>query len=161
MKPLRKVKPNPADPDWTFPYAKRERMMAICNYFENIRFTRKLTQMGISKNTHALPRSLAKKLRKKTAWPSVPAQFRTKVDDWFHKKLAQIKAERGYLTPGKIRSLRMNAAYYGRHVLTGRRRANRGRYEMDKRLYLTFLEWEKSENMRQLPKTESRILEVA
>ena len=154
MKPLRKVKPNPGDPTWTFPYARRETLEKIRDYFEGFR-------------TGGHPRGWHQRRHKrvianpKVQWESVPPKFRAEVQRWFNMKLNQLK-QLGPVTPGKIASLRMNATYYGRHVLTGKRRRNRSAYERRKQIWIAFQEWEKkqaskSQNLEK-PKLRSRVL---
>lgn len=159
MKPLRTVKLDPDDPDWTFPYARRATMEKILVYFENIKVDK--TSWSVNKHTHALPAKVAAELRKTTRWPSVEPKYRQKVEDWFQMKLAQAKKERGELTAGKIRSLRMNAAVYGRFILTGKRRGDHGRYAQNKRLLFAYREHLHQEELRNAPKLQSRRLEVA
>jgi hypothetical protein len=55
----------------------------------------------------------------------------------------------------------MNAALYGRQVLTGKRYVRAWHYAMDKRRWFAYLEWEKSQELARLPKTPSKVLDVA
>jgi len=159
MKPLRTVKPDPDDPDWTFPYAKRETMEKILVYFENL--PNRKEGWKENKHTRALPQAEAKKLRETTRWPSVPPQHRQRVEDWFQMMLARVRQERGEVTPGKLQSLRMNAANYGRYILTGKRTRNYVMYARRKRLLLAYREWQRQEEIRSRPKLQSRRLQVA
>jgi len=96
-------------------------------------------------------------------WAQVPVQHRDRVVAWFNMKVAQLPAHRR--TPGKIRSLRGNAVFYGRWVLTRKRSANKRKYEMDKRIWIAFQDWEAKEIAREqresLPPTARKLLEVA
>lgn len=96
-------------------------------------------------------------------WAQVPVQHRDRVVAWFNMKVAQLPAHRR--TAGKIRSLRGNAVFYGRWVLTGKRRMNRMHYEANKRIWLAFQEWTAKEIAREqresLPPTARKLLEVA
>lgn len=154
MKPLRKVKADPKDPTWLFPYATRKTLEKIRDYFEGFQtggHPRGWKQLG-HKAIIAAP---------KVQWESVPPKYRAEVNRWFKMKLNQLK-QIGPVSPGKIASLRMNASYYGRHVLTGKRRSNRGKYERKKRIWLSFQDWEKQQTSRDQnlakPKLRSRVL---
>ncbi len=160
MKPLKKIEPDPNDPLWTFPYADRATMNRIVWYFEVHLPNRKEGWIQNPK-THALTRA-EKKAAGNTRWPSVPARNRVRVEEWFQMMLARVKRERGVVTPGKLQSLRMNAANYGRNVLMSTKRClNRAQYNKDKRLYLAYQEYLTKEIRKALPKTESRNLGYA
>lgn len=160
MKPLRKVKLKPKDPDWTFPYATRACLERIREYFEG--FQKGLHPQGwrLNKNTHALKKSDG------TPFASVLPHLRPKVIAWFEMMLARERAKKiaGWPSPGKVRSLRMNAAHFGRNVLTGRRRANKSVYDRRKRIWLAFQEWENRKQFvdREVerPHTSSKLLEL-
>jgi hypothetical protein len=154
VKPMRRVKPDPQDPDWTFPYATRKTLEKIRDYFESFqtgghpRGWKQLRHVSVVKGA-------------KIPWASVDPKHRAEVDRWFKMKLNQLRLL-GPVRPGKIASLRMNAAYYGRHVLTRKRGANRSAYQRRKRIWLAFQDWEKSivsraENLAK-PKLRSRVL---
>ena len=151
---MRRVKPDPKDPSWTFPYCTRATLEKIRDYFEGFR-------------TGGHPRGWHQRRHKsviknpKVQWESVPPKFRAEVQRWFNMKLNQLK-QLGPVSPGKIASLRMNATYYGRHVLTGKRKANHRHYTRRKRIWLLFQEWEKkqanqSQNLEK-PKLRSKVL---
>lgn len=154
VKPLRKVNADPKDPDWKFPYATRGTLEKIRDYFESFQ-------------TGGHPQGW-KQLRHeriikapKIPWESVPPKYRAEVDRWFKMKLNQAR-QNGPVSAGKIRSLKMNATYYGRHVLTGKRSMNRLNYELRKRIWLEFQQWEKQQASRDQnlakPKLRSRVL---
>ncbi len=158
VKPLRTVKPSPRDPDWQFPYASRERMAKIRAYFLA------LPHRARSWTTQNRKSILNDKERATLEpWAQVPVKHRDRVEKWFNMKVAQLPPHRR--TVAKIRSLRGNAINYGRHVLTGHRRANKSQYDRNKRLWLTFQEWQEKELQREvaesLPRTRSKLLEVA
>jgi hypothetical protein len=154
MKPLRQVKPNPKDPDWTFPYAKRSTMEKILIYFENLPYRKEGWKGGL-RTAPKFPDSEG------TRWPTVPPQHRQKVEDWFQMMLARTKRERGEVTQHKLRSLMGNAANYGRYVLTGKRRANHGAYARRKRLLEAYREWQHREELARAPKLRARNVMVA
>jgi hypothetical protein len=138
------------DPTWLYPHATRVQIENLRIYFElhlpnRIRSWHQQT----CKDTHALPR-IKENWGSGEPWASVPPHFRARVDAWFHMMIARVKRERGTITPGKIRSLRMNAAYYGRYVLTGKRRANKSAYDRMKRKWLQYKEWEAQQQRREL-----------
>jgi hypothetical protein len=154
MKPLRHVKPDPKDPTWTFPYCTRATLEKIRDYFESFQTGGHPRGWAQLRHKRLIPNA-------KIPWESVDPKYRAEVDRWFKMKLNQAK-QAGTLTPGKIASLRMNATFYGRHVLTGKRRGNYGRYARKKRIWIAFQEWEKStasrvENLAK-PKLRSRVL---
>jgi len=158
-KPLRVVKPNPRDPSWKFPHASREQIDELRQYFAH--FATRLEGWKQNPRTHALP---AKDRRPDIPWFSVPEQHRAECQRWFEMKIAELKASGRRITSGKIQSLRMNATNYGRYVLTGKRRANRGHYERRKRIWLTFLEWQAKHDRKEIeisrPHTSSKVLEL-
>ena len=159
MKPLRIVKPNPQDSGWKFPYASRERIDSLRQYFAH--FATRLEGWKQQPRTHALP---AKDRRPDIPWFSVPEQHREKVNDWFLRKLEEWKRSGRPLTAGKIQSLRMNAANYGRYVLTRKRAANRMVYERNKRIWLEFLNWQERQDRKEVelsrPLKPSKVLEL-
>ena len=163
MKPLsqlRKIKPNPNDPTWTFPYATRERIERLRRFF--LTELKPTTQMyWRTKNTHAIPQKKALAMRKRgIRWPSVPRRFVPQVDAYFDQQCQKYIALHGSLPRGVRNSIRMRAANYGRNVLTGKRCGNFGRYMGNKRIWFAFLDWEEHERKMSLPKTPSKILEV-
>lgn len=130
-----------ADPSWTYPYQTRQQIENLRIYFElhlpnRIRSWKQQTDV----DTHAMPR-INGKWGTGIPWESVPPHFRPEVERWFQMMLKRTKAQRGTLTAGKIRSLRMNAANYGRNVLTMKRNANRVWYERRKKQWLQYKEW--------------------
>lgn len=159
MKPLRVVKANPRDPAWKFPYATRENIDYLRQYFA--KFATRLEGWRQNPKTHALP---AKERRPDIPWFSVPPQHREAVEIWFQRKLAEWKQSGRPLTAGKLQSLRMNAANYGRYVLTGKRRGNRSAYERNKRIWLEFLSWQAKQDRKELeasrPRTASKVIEL-
>jgi hypothetical protein len=158
-KPLRVVKPNPQDPGWTFPHATREDIDYLRQYFA--KFATRLEGWRQNKQTHALP---LKDRRPDIPWYSVPEKHRETVELWFQRKLAEWKTSGRPLTAGKLQSLRMNATNYGRYVLTGKRRANRGEYEKNKRVWLEFLSWQAKQDRKEVelsrPLTASKVIEI-
>ena len=145
MKPARHIKPNPADPTWTFPYASRacieniERYMALCGSrhftFANMR--------GVK--THVLPKSRKNKI----PWESVPPHFRHRCEELFNRKVAieRAKGIPGWPSEGKIRSIRMNCANAGRHFFNGESYARYKRYLRMRNMWLRWLDW-KAKNER-------------
>ena len=139
-----------ADPTWLYPHKSRL-------YIENLRVYFELHLPNRIRNwdqqtphdTHALPR-IGKHWGTGEPWASVPPHFRPKVEAWFQMMIARVKKERGSITPGKIRSLRMNAANFGRNVLSGRRRENHRQYNRMKKQWLMYKEWEAQQQRREL-----------
>ena len=157
VKPLRVLKPNPKDPEWTFPYASRERVTKLRKYFLA------LPNRPRNWNTQHAKCILSNKERATLEpWAQVPVQHRDRVDAWFKMKVAQLPAHKR--TAGKIRSLRGNAVCYGRWVLTRKRHFNKMWYDLNKRIWLAFQEWEAKEIAREqrasLPPTARKMLEV-
>jgi hypothetical protein len=162
MKPLKVIPPDPADPAWTFPYASRKEIERIVHYFEVHLPNRVDSWASFKGKRHfALPRKEHEQLRKITRWPSVPEKYRQQTEDWFQKKLKQCIEERGFVTPAKLRSMKMNAANFGRNVLTKKRMWNKIRYDRDKAIYLAYKEWLRVEQLKSLPKLRARTLAVA
>ena len=134
---MRTVKPDPKDPTWTFPYAKRATLEKIRDYFEGFK-------------TGGHPRGWKQKRHKRTIknpkvqWEAVQPKFRAEVNRWFNMKVNQAKQE-GRLTPGKLNSLRMNATYYGTHVLTGKDNSKHRLYFRMKNIWIAFQDWEKKQ----------------
>lgn len=161
---LRKINPNPDDPTWTFPYASRKHIERLRHRFlvEIGNRPPTSTQLWRKAHTPVLSQKIAQQRRKNgIEWPSVPRRFRRQVNDWFNRKVNEWIIEHGSITRGKKDSLRMNAAYYGRWVLTGKRRMNKSKYDQDKRMWFFYRDWEKSQELKNLPKTPSKILDVA
>ena len=159
MKPLRVVKPNPKDPDWKFPYASRERVDSLRQFFA--RFATRTHNWTDNPRTHC---NHPKDRHPEIPWYQVPEQHREKVEIWFQKKLAEFKATGRPLTRGKLQSLRMNAVAYGRFVLTGKRSLNYRLYCKNKRMWLAFLEWSADQDRRNIEiakdHTRSKQLEI-
>lgn len=157
MKPLRVVKPDPKDPDWTFPYASRQRIENIRAYMAH--FATRLEGWKQNPRTHALP---PKERHPEIPWYSVPEKFRPEVERWFNMKVAQLPPHRR--TIGKIQSLRMNATVYGRYILTGKRRGKKTQYEINKRIWFCYLEWSAANDKKEIdvtrPLTASKVLEI-
>jgi len=130
------------DPDWLYPHQTREQVENLRVYFE-LHLPNRIRSWKQQKDTdtHALAR-VDNKWGSGEPWASVPPHFRPKVQAWFEMMLRRVKHERGCVSPGKIRSLRMNAAYFGRYVLTGKRRANKSAYDRMKRNWLKYKAWE-------------------
>jgi hypothetical protein len=145
VKPLRVVKRDPKDPDWKFPYASREYIDYLRQYFAA--FATRNKDWHDNPHTHVLP---PKERRPDIPWYTVPEQHREKVEIWFQRKLAEWKASGRPLTRGKLQSLRMNATVFGRYILTGKRRANHARYDRHKRVWLTYLSWEAQQDRREV-----------
>ena len=156
-------KENP-DPTWTYPYATRLEIENLQVYFSHFATRIRGWHQQKDTDTHALPR-VKGAWGSKIPWESVPPQHRARVEEWFNKKLAELKAKGITPSPGKIRSLRMNAANYGRHVLTGHRMADRTAYEIRKKKWLRYLEWKAAEERKEFlakrTKSPSKVLEVA
>jgi hypothetical protein len=156
MKPLRRIKPNPDDPTWAFPFATRQRINKLRWYFTEYLPHRQKHW----KCNKVLDWKTSLELRKYTKWPSVPEEHRERVEVWFQRKVKEVVDRDGFITDGKFRSLKMNAANFGRSILTRKREANRFLYKLDKRVWLAYVEWEESERQRNLPRTPSRFLDV-
>jgi len=151
--------PDPSDPSWKFPYATREQIDELRQYFAH--FATRLEGWKENPRTHALP---LKERRPDIPWFSVPEKFRPQVEDWFQRKLTELKARGVPITRGKIQSLRMNAANFGRQVLTRNRARNKGMYERKKRLWLAYLHWSAAHDRKEIEiakaYTPSKQLEV-
>jgi hypothetical protein len=159
----RKVKPNPKDPDWVYPYASRQRIENLTKYF--MAFGKKPrdwhTQTG--KQTHVFDKN---RWRREAIIPfeSVPPWLRHRAEQWFNRKIAECKAEGrpNWPSPGKIRSLRMNACHVGRNLWTRKNFASFVLYRKNKKAWLLWLEWnaknERRESQEPMP---HRVLEVA
>jgi hypothetical protein len=156
---LKVIAPNPKDPDWKFPYASRNAVENARHYFESFQTG------GHPAGWHQL-RHYAVIKKPKVPFESVPEKFRAKAKAWFEMKLREEFAKKipGWPTVGKIRSLRMNATYYGRILLTGKRRANRSVYEKRKKIWLAYQEWEKRQHFVDVeasrPHTSHKLLEI-
>lgn len=147
-----------ADPGWTYPHATRLQIENLRIYFSH--FATRVEGWGKGIKTHALPQKETRGI----PWASVPPQHRAKVEEWFNRKIAELKARGVTPSAGKIRSLRMNASNYGRYVLTGHRRGNRSQYEMKKKKWLRYLEWKAAEDRKELLRArgpeERKVLEI-
>jgi hypothetical protein len=160
--PRKPVKPDPNDPTWTFPYATRQYIEKLRDYFRTCRKRNWHTQTRAY--THALTDKEAARIRREegTNWPSVPPQYRAWCEEHFNRFIEKKKAEQGgTIRPGQVRGIRMRVACFGRH---GYERSKRGLYGQRKAMWLCFNAWE-TENQRQeylksLPPTQSKILDV-
>jgi hypothetical protein len=154
----------PKDPEWTYPYATRRQIENLRIYFSHFATRIRGWHQQKDTDTHALPR-VKNKWGTGIPFESVPPQHRARVEAWFNRKLAEIKAQGITPSPGKIRSLRMNAANFGRHVLTGHRRIDRAQYEMRKRKWLRYLSWKAAEERKELlarrGPNPSKVLEIS
>ncbi len=154
--------PRKADPAWTYPHLSREKVENLRVYFEMHLPNRINGWKGV--DTHVFPKIKGKR-GSGEPWASVPPHFRPKVEAWFQMMLARTKRERGFVSPGKVRSLRMNAANFGRYVLTGKRRANKSVYDRMKRQWLRYKEWETQQQRAALVASRGpmphKVLEVA
>jgi len=152
------------DPDWKYPFQTRLQIENLRIYFSHFATRIRSWDQQKDTDTHAL-RRIKGKWGTGEPWASVPPQHRTRVEAWFNKKLAELKAKRITPTPGKIRSLRMNAANYGRYVLTGKRRANKAHYDLRKRKWLRYLSWKAAEERKELlarrGPSPSKVLEIS
>ena len=133
-----------SDPDWHYPFATRLEIENLRVYFSH--FATAPRGWKEHKFTHALPRTNEPRER----WASVPPHFRPQVEAWFQMMLKKTKRERGVVTPGKLRSLRMNAACFGRYVLTGKRRVNKSAYDRRKKAWLRYQEWATAEERKEM-----------
>jgi len=156
--PLRRVKIDPRDPEWTFPYASRAYLTKIREYFRTIHLKPK--SWKDQKETHVFGHPENRKNLER--WASVPVERRDRVEAWFQKKLAEVPEEKR--TPGKIRSLMGNATMYGRYILGGKRLARHRNYIRMKNIWLAYQEWEASEQRREREssraRTPSKVLEL-
>jgi len=152
------------DPEWRYPYASRLQIENLRIYFSHFATRIRSWDQQKDTDTHAL-RRIKGKWGTGEPWASVPPQHRARVEAWFNKKLAELKARGIKPTAGKIRSLRMNAAMYGRHVLTGHRRIDKLHYEMRKRKWLRYLSWKAAEERTELLERRgpnpSKVLEIS
>jgi hypothetical protein len=152
------------DPTWTYPFASRLEIENLRVYFSHFATRIRSWKQQKDTDTHALPK-INGAWGGREPWASVPPQHRARVEAWFNHKLAELRAKGITPTPGKIRSLRMNAAMYGRYVLTGKRRMNRVHYEMRKRKWLRYLSWKAAEERKELlagrGPNESKVLPIA
>lgn len=144
------------DPTWTYPYASRERIASVESYFRRV--SHPLNNRGWNVCTPSRTFSTNHKVTVK--WESVRPDLRPKVQAWYDKTLARYKAEGRELTPGLLRSLRCNAARYGKFVLTGRYASERWTYLKNLVAMRQWVRWNAEQEMRRFPRTESRQLEV-
>lgn len=152
--------PRKKDPTWLYPYMSRERVENLRIYFE-LHLPNRVRNWNTGPDTHALPREMYKK----TPWASVAPHFRPNVQRWFDMMVERTKKQRGSISPGKIRSLRMNAANFGRNILTGRRRENHKQYTRMKNQWLRYKAWEAEQQRKEFVAKQGplphKILEVA
>lgn len=139
------------DPDWKYPHATRLEIENLRVYFSHFSRPNRIVGWKDQKDTdtHALPR-INGKWGTGIPWESVLPQHRAKVDAWFNNKLAELHAKGITPSPGKIRSLRMNAAMYGRHILTFKHLGLRAGYRQRKRKWLRYLNWKAAEERKEL-----------
>lgn len=153
------------DPTWRYPYATRLEIENLRIYFSHFATRIRSWKQQKDTDTHALPRGKGGKWGTGEPWASVRPDLRPKVEAWFNRKLAEIQARGITPTPGKIRSLRMNAANYGRHVLTYHRAADRMHYQVRKKKWLRYLSWKAAEERKELlanrGKNPSKVLEIS
>ena len=151
------------DPDWHYPYATRLQIENLRVYFSHFATRIRGWQQQKDTDTHAL-RRVKGKWGTGIPFESVPPQHRPKVEAWFNRKLAELKARGITPSAGKIRSLRMNAAMFGRHVLTGHRSIDRLQYERRKKKWLRYLSWKAAEERKELlarrGPNPSKVLEI-
>jgi hypothetical protein len=144
--------------DWTYPHASRERIEWLQHYFA----THKIVHGWHEpiKDTHVFKRSSPL-----YGSDSVPVHLRARADEWFNRAIAKEQAKKipGWPSAGKIRSLKMNRANIGRHVLAGNKHLHRQQtYKMRLNQWTRYLEWlakqERSEIYRNLPRTSSTVV---
>lgn len=138
-----------ADPTWRYPHATRLQIDNLRVYFSHFATRIRGWHQQTDADTHVFPLINGKR-GTGIPWESVPPQHRARVEAWFNKKLAELKLKGITPTPGKIRSLRMNATVYGRYVLTGKRRADKSQYDRRKREWLRYLSWKAAEERKEL-----------
>lgn len=159
MKPLKVVKPDPRDPTWRFPYASRQRVDELRQYFAQ--FATKPKGWRAQPRTHC---THIKDRHPEIPWYQVEEHLRPRVEEWFQRKVAEWKASRRPLTRGKLQSLRMLAVRQGRWIWTGKRAMNALHYKMRKQVWLAFLEWSADQDRRNIEiakdHTRSKQLEI-
>lgn len=138
------------DVTWLYPHASREEIAELKTFFDHFATRPRNWHDQTRKETHAV--TLVNKDR--IPWFSVPEQFRPRVQAWFDMKVNQVIREKGSITPGKIRSLRMNACHFGRNVLTHRTWALRRAYLKKRAKWLQYQEWLCQQEIQQLHKAE-------
>jgi hypothetical protein len=156
---VRTIKPDPLDPDWKFPYAKRARIEKLIAYFA--KFATKQRYFG-GTDKQVLPENRKNKI----PWESVPPQYRYRCQLLFNRKIAQEKAKGipGWPTWGKVNSIRMNVTNAGRHSFNGDARRRYAHYKSKKNMWLAWLKWnneqQHAQRMKELGPTASRRLEI-
>jgi hypothetical protein len=136
-----KVKPDPNDPTWTYPYATRARIESLAKYMSE--FGKRSTNWHMQGKRKESTRVLPNKRKNKIPFESVPPHLRFRAEQWFNRKVAeeQTKGILGWPSPGKIRSLRMNACNAGRHMWNGEYYTRYRHYLKKKKAWLMYLEW--------------------
>jgi hypothetical protein len=134
----RRIKPDPKDPEWTFPFASRQRIENLERYFASL--GQKNTAFGSGRKLKpVLPANRPNKI----PWESVPPQYRFRCQQLFNRKIAEERAKKipGWPTRGKIDSLRMNVTNAGRHMFNGEYWVRYFHYKRNKKMWLLWLDW--------------------
>lgn len=158
----RRIKPDPNDPEWKFPYATREYIVNLAQYMSEFgkRPTNWHMQQKIGQRTHVL----SENRKNMIPFESVPPYLRFRAEQWFNRKIAECKAEGrpNWPSPGKIRSLRMNACNAGRHMWNGEYYLRYSNYQSKKKMWLRWLDWKAQQERREAQEPmPHRVLEGA
>jgi hypothetical protein len=119
VKARRIIKPKKEDgPDWKFPYAHRAYIEKLREYFRTAPKSGGF-RCQTRAQTHVLSNKESLRIRREegTNWPSVPPEHRAQAEFHFHRRVAEKTREQGYITPGQVRSIRMNVVRFARWVL--------------------------------------------
>jgi hypothetical protein len=108
LRAVRKIKPNPADPDWKFPFASRERIAELEHYFST--FHERKKQWGFQKPKEVLDPNRKNKL----PWESVPPHRREYAQQLFDGYMEKLRKQGRPITQGLINSRRALATLFAR-----------------------------------------------
>jgi hypothetical protein len=160
-KPLRRIRPNPKDPDWLFPHASRHAIENLEKYFAHFATSikggwKEAQARGVK--TTVLPPS-----KNKIRWESVQPHLRPRCEEKFNRWMLTEKAKGipGWPTAGKVRSILGCITRDARYCWSGRLRASLSLHSRRRRMWLAYLDWKAQNERRELLGTAPhKILEI-
>lgn len=162
MKPPRRINPNPADPDWKYPYASRRAIENLEKYFAHFKGSnggwKQQQKEGIPTTVFSNSR------RSRIRWESVQPHLRDRCEQQLSQKIAEERAKGrpGWPTAGKIRSLMGNITRNARYCWSGKLYLSLSMHNQRRNRWLLYLDWKAKEERRELVGPMPRkVLEVS
>jgi hypothetical protein len=132
---VRRIKFNPADPSWTFPFATRERIERLEEYFSTFHLRKKNWGSG-----NKVRQVLDENRKVKIPWESVPPHRRHIAQAYFDKRIAMYQAQGRAITQGIVNSSRCLATRFSRSTPWERARKCED-YGSKKKMWLAYQDW--------------------